>query len=453
MHPPPEKYQVYSVSQLNSEARALLEGSFPLIWVEGEISNLARPASGHLYFSLKDPRAQVRCAMFRSRNALVRFRPQAGDKVMIRARVSLYEGRGEFQLIAEHMEPAGAGAMQQAFEALKAKLNAEGLFDPALKQTLPAFPVRIGVITSPSGAAIRDIVTVVARRYPSAQLILYPAAVQGEQSPYELYSALQSANERAECDVLIIGRGGGSAEDLASFNDETLARAIRASAIPVVSAVGHEIDFTIADFVADQRAATPSAAAEAVTPDGNALIHSLEALSRRLSARLENNSRQLRLRLQHATRQLDALSPVAQLGSRMQRIDELGFRLNRAVELQLDTAGHRTAGAAVKLQHHSPAAYIRNRQDELATLGHRLEQAAGNRMSTNTHRLAGLAGRMHAISPLATLERGYAIVSDSRGQVITDSRQAPVGSNIQSRLAHGVLVSKVTGHLEKPDES
>ncbi|MDE2196596.1 MAG: exodeoxyribonuclease VII large subunit, partial [Gammaproteobacteria bacterium] len=264
----PER-QVFSVSRLNHEARALLEGGFPLLWVEGELSNLSRPASGHLYFSLKDAAAQVRCALFRNRATLLRCKPAEGMQVLVRARVSLYEPRGDFQLIVEHMEDAGHGALQRAFEQLRQKLAGEGLFDPAHKKPLPAMPGIIGVVTSPSGAALRDILSVIRRRQPSARVILYPAPVQGEGAGAKLAAMIRTASARAECDVLIIARGGGSLEDLWAFNEEAVARAIHACALPIISGVGHEIDFTIADFVADARAPTPTAAAELVTPDRN----------------------------------------------------------------------------------------------------------------------------------------------------------------------------------------
>lgn len=278
--------RVLSVSQLNREARALLEGGFPLIWVEGEISNLSRPVSGHVYFSLKDAAAQVRCTLFRNRATLLRFKPQDGLHVLMRARVSLYEARGDFQLIVEHMEEAGHGALQRAFEELKQKLAKQGLFDAAHKNLLPAVPRRIGVVTSPSGAAIRDILSVIRRRHAAVRVIIYPVPVQGEGSAEKIAAMIRLAAARAECDVLIVARGGGSLEDLWAFNEEIVARAIYACDIPVVSGVGHEIDFTIADFVADVRAPTPTGAAELVTPDSEAWLRNLRDTHRRLTQAL-----------------------------------------------------------------------------------------------------------------------------------------------------------------------
>jgi exodeoxyribonuclease VII large subunit len=278
----PER-DIYSVSRLVRETRAVLEGSFPLLWISGEISNLAQPASGHIYFSLKDEIAQVRCAMFRMRRQQLRFQPANGQQVLVRARVSLYEARGELQLIVEHMEPAGEGALRLAFEQLKQKLGAEGLFDSDKKKPLPELPRQLGIITSPSGAAIRDLLSVLRRRFPALPVVLYPVQVQGTEAPRQIVRMLQLANRREECDVLILSRGGGSLEDLQPFNEEAVARAIHASRIPVVSGVGHEIDFTIADFVADHRAPTPSAAAELVAPDRLAWRRQLQQLGQRLS--------------------------------------------------------------------------------------------------------------------------------------------------------------------------
>ncbi|RLA31329.1 MAG: exodeoxyribonuclease VII large subunit, partial [Gammaproteobacteria bacterium] len=284
--PTPADRDIYTPSRLNLEARTLLEGHFPLLWIEGELSNLARPASGHLYFSLKDARAQVRCAMFRNRNRALRFRPANGQQVLLRARAGLYEGRGEFQLIVESMEEAGHGALQRAYEELRGRLTDEGLFDEALKRPLPTLPRQIGIITSPSGAALHDVLHVLARRFPAIPVVLYPATVQGDEAPNALRAALATAIRRAECDVLLLARGGGSLEDLWAFNDEALARAIRACPIPVVSGIGHETDFTIADFVADLRAPTPSAAAEAISPDGAAWTHRFDGFASRLGSLL-----------------------------------------------------------------------------------------------------------------------------------------------------------------------
>ena len=333
---------IYSVSRLASEVRAVLDGSFPSLWVQGEISNLAQPASGHLYFSLKDAGAQVRCAMFRPKRSLLAFSPANGQVVLARARVTLYEPRGDFQLVVEAMEPGGEGALRLELERLKRRLAAEGLFDAALKRPLPLFPRQVGLITSPSGAAVRDLLVVLRRRLAALPVIIYPAQVQGEAAPSSLLAALGLANARAECDVLILARGGGSLEDLSAFNDETLARAIRASAIPVVTGIGHEIDISIADLVADQRAATPSAAAELVAPSGEHLRLRLVAMERRLSAAEQRSLGQARQTLQATSRQLRLLHPAARLQQQAQRLDQLEQRMRSVL-------GHRLARLSERL--------------------------------------------------------------------------------------------------------
>ena len=320
---------IYTVSRLNREVRSVLEGSFPLLWIEAEISNFSCPASGHWYFSLKDEANQVRGAMFRNRNRLLRFRPENGMQVLVRARVGLYEARGEFQIIVEHMEEAGDGALRRAFEQLKQRLHIEGLFDPRHKKALPTHPQTIGVITSATGAAIRDILSTLARRFPSLPVIVYPVAVQGQSAATEIREMLQLAEQRNECDVLILARGGGSLEDLWAFNDEQLARSIHQITIPIVTGIGHEIDFTIADFVADHRAPTPTAAAELVSPDQYALqthLQQLEAqLTSRLSGKLQSYQQHLvwlQKRLPHPARKLQDIA---------QRLDEAEQRMQRAL--------------------------------------------------------------------------------------------------------------------------
>ena len=326
----PDQRDIFSISRLNSEVRAVLEGSFPLVWVEGEISNLASPRSGHLYFSLKDAQAQVRCALFRAKRQLLRFQPANGAQVLARARISFYEPRGDFQLIVEHLEPAGAGSAQREFEALKKRLQSEGLFDNERKKPLPAFPQRLGVITSASGAAIRDVIKVLRRRAPHIAVTIFPAQVQGKGAAEELLEALGIALQRADCDLLLLTRGGGSIEDLAAFNDERLARAVASAGIPIVSAVGHEIDFTITDFVADRRAPTPSAAAELISPDAAALLQTVGKLSQRLQAGVR---RRLQVESQHLARlagRLQRAAPANRLRQQQQRLDGLDLRLLRS---------------------------------------------------------------------------------------------------------------------------
>ena len=304
---------IYSVGRLNAEARGLLEGAFPLIWVQGELSNVSRPSSGHLYFTLKDANAQVRCAMFRGNNRFLKFRPADGAQVVVRASLSLYEARGDYQLIVQSMEEAGDGALQRAFEALKQKLAAEGLFEAAHKRALPALPKRIGVITSPTGAAIRDILSVLKRRFPAIPVLIYPVAVQGQAAGAEIAAMIRRADARRECDVLIIARGGGSLEDLWAFNEEIVARAIFDCSIPTVSGVGHEVDFTIADFVADQRAPTPSVAAEMVSPDQHDWLNQLRALDSELYKRLTRQMQRLGERLTWIGKRLQQQHPGQKL--------------------------------------------------------------------------------------------------------------------------------------------
>ena len=330
----PER-DIYSVSRLNLEARLLLEQGFPRIWLEGELSNVSRPSSGHLYFTLKDARAQIRAAMFRSRNQAIRFRPEEGLQVLVRGRVSLYEPRGDYQLIVDHMEEAGDGALRRAFEELKRKLDAEGLFDAARKQPLPALPARIGVITSPSGAAVRDVISVLRRRFPAIPVLIYPVPVQGKEAGGEIANAIRLASRRADCDVLILTRGGGSLEDLWPFNEEVVARAIHDCRIPLVSAVGHEIDFTIADFVADRRAATPSAAAELVTPDQLEWLARLTQLSARLENRLRHTLSDDQRRLAWLEQRLQQVHPGQYLRQQAQRLDELEQRARLLIEFKI----------------------------------------------------------------------------------------------------------------------
>ena len=398
----PAQPTTLSVSQLNRQARTLLESHFDYVWVEGEVSNFAAPSSGHWYFSLKDGSAQVRCAMFRNKNQRLRITPRNGDAIRIRARVSLYEGRGEFQLIAEFMEPAGAGALQAAFEALKTRLAAEGLFDPEHKQDLPTSIARLGVITSPTGAAIHDILTVLKRRCPAIEVFIVPVTVQGEQAAGEISSAIELVNKwqtegNISLDALIVGRGGGSLEDLWAFNEEPVARAIAASEIPIVSAVGHEIDFTIADMVADQRAATPSAAAELLSPDQREWQNQLLAMENKLQQLIQRKISDASRELEHLRRRLR--HPGHLLREQSQRLDELEQRLESAMQRKLQVAGTR--------------------------LGH-------------------LSQMLESLSPLNTLQRGYAIVTDSSGAVIVDASTATKGDTVVARLATGRLRMNVT---------
>jgi exodeoxyribonuclease VII large subunit len=429
--------EIFTVSSLNRTARQLLESGLPRVWVDGELSNLARPGSGHLYFSLKDASAQVRCAMFRSQSRTLNFQPSDGQQVLVHARVSIYEPRGSYQLIVDHMEEAGEGLLRQRFEALKAKLDKEGLFDEALKRPLPDLPRRIGVVTSPTGAAVRDILHILARRFPAIPVIVYPTAVQGDAAAAQIAAALDTASRRAECDVLILARGGGSLEDLWSFNEEVVARAIRASAVPVVSGVGHEIDFTIADFAADVRAPTPSGAAELVVPDAAEWLARITALNVR-SGRAVN--RLLQTRRQNLTSldgRLARAHPGMQLRQMSQRTDELTQRLHTAVTTFITRRRLAASGLGRRLQIASPAVRMAHAAKHRQALSLRLLAAIRRQLDGERRRLAIAAAGLNGRSPLATLQRGYAIVTDKSGEVVRDAAMLAPGDKVTGRLAKG----------------
>ena len=432
---------IYSVSDLNNAARDLLESEFPLIWVEGEISNLARPASGHIYFSLKDSNAQLRCAMFKMRNRSVSFRPENGQQVLVRGRVSLYPARGDYQLIAEHMEEAGDGALRRQFELLKQKLHSEGLFDEAVKQELPELPTRLGIITSPTGAAIRDILSVLKRRFPGIPVLIYPVPVQGTEAPPAIVEALKSTAKRDECDLLILARGGGSLEDLWAFNDEAVARAIHACPIPLVSAIGHEVDFTIADFVADLRAPTPSAAAELVSPDREEWRSTFASWQQRLLRSWQGRVAQHRQQLDWLQRQLK--HPGQRLRERAQRLDELEQRLNLAQQSRLHQQQARLSTLSARLHGRSPAQRLREMRLRLDKLQHANRSAITATLTQKQAQLGNLGRALNAVSPLATLGRGYAIVQTPDGKVVRKSNEVSVGDNITTRLGSGRLDCRV----------
>ncbi|MBK1717995.1 exodeoxyribonuclease VII large subunit [Thiocystis violacea] len=431
---------IHSVSRLVSEARAVLDGAFPRLWVRGELSNLAQPASGHLYFSLKDEAAQVRCAMFRAKRTLLAFRPENGQQVLARVRVTLYEPRGDFQLVVEHLEPGGEGALRLAFERLKRQLAAEGLFDTAVKRPIPAFPRQVGLITSPFGAAVRDLITVLGRRFCSLPVLIYPAQVQGEAAPAALIAALAAANARAECDVLILARGGGSIEDLGAFNDEALARAIRASAIPVVSGVGHESDITIADLVADHRAATPSAAAELVAPSAEHLRQRLLALSTRLAGARQRRIAAIRQRLTATIRHLSLLHPAARLQQQAQRLDRAERRLKTLVAERLVRADRGWRPLAQRLAALTPEPAIGRARLRLNALRQRLGRAQSELLAHRRERLMRALAGLEARSPLGTLTRGYAILTRcADGAIVRDPSRVEPGERLQARVAGGLI--------------
>jgi len=435
---------IFTVSRLGIEIRAVLEGSFPLIWVEGEISNLSNPKSGHLYFSLKDPHAQVRCAMFRNRRNLLRFQPGNGDMVLIRARVSFYEARGDFQLIAEHMEPSGEGALQRAFEELKNKLGQEGLFEASHKQPIPDYPTRLGLITSPTGAAIHDILSVLKRRFPALDVRIYPSSVQGKDAAEELIAALSAAENDGDCDLLILTRGGGSLEDLAAFNDEQLARTIYALKTPVISAVGHEIDFTIADFVADRRAPTPSAAAELASPDGAALQGWIKDMRNKLARHLENRLQRDQALVKQASGRLKRLHPRARLEQHQQRLDELSATSYQSIRQHIRISGYQKDSLLLRLRAVSPYQRLNEFNRESRRLHGRLDRAMSLRIEHIRTDLKHQIIRLQDVSPLATLSRGYSILlTKDEGKLVREINAVTVGDSLTARVSDGAFSVRV----------
>ncbi len=441
---------VISVTSLNRMARSLLENHFPNVIVEGEISNLSMPGSGHWYLTLKDEGSQIRCAMFRNRNMSARFRPRDGMQVIVRGRLSIYEGRGDYQLIADAIEEAGDGVLRRRFEMLKQKLAAEGLFAEERKRAMPEHVRHIGVITSPTGAVIRDIVSVLGRRFPAIRITLIPVVVQGNEAPAAIVKAITTANRRTDLglDVLIVGRGGGSLEDLQAFNEESVARAIHGSALPVVSAVGHEADFTIADFVADLRAPTPSAAAELLSPDQNEYLQIFSGYDLIFGKLMRDRLRQANQQLLWLVKQLK--HPGRRLQEHAQTLDILEGRLLRATRHHLSHTAHRLQSLHNRLLLQSPRNVVRQfgmRQDALL---HRLRQALRRNLQDRQHRLAALARGLDSVSPLSTLRRGYSITFDEQGQVLRDAARVAPGQPISTRLNAGTVRSTVTEVVPDP---
>jgi exodeoxyribonuclease VII large subunit len=430
---------VYTPSELNRELKLHLEAGFPRLVLEGEISNLGRPASGHLYFSLKDERAQIRCAMFRSAAMRARIQPENGMKVTARGRISLYEPRGEYQLIVESLQEAGEGLLQQQFEALKKKLDSEGLFDPARKRALPRYPERIALITSPSGAAVRDLLHVLERRWPVARVRLYPVRVQGIEAPLEIRAAIEAANRHAWADLLIAGRGGGSLEDLWAFNDEAVARSMAASAIPVISAVGHETDFSICDFVADLRAPTPSAAAELATPDRFALIDGFRRLERQLQRREEGRLQHQAQRLDHLAHRLQQRHPATRLQDQSRDLSRLGDRLGRAARLSLRGREQRLDQADRRLTAQRPDRQLEALALRLANAEKTLWRQVETRVRNARERLGHLSRTLHVVSPLQTLGRGYAVLTSEDGTVVSSTAQVKAGDDLSAQVSDGSI--------------
>jgi len=440
---PFQERRILSVSGLNREARMLVEGGLGTVWVEGEISNLSRPSSGHFYWSLKDAQAQVRCAMFRMANRTLAFELANGRQVLVRARASVYEARGEYQLIVDYVEEAGEGALRRRFEELKRRLAAEGLFETARKRAIPAMPRRIGVVTSPTGAALRDVLIALKRRFPATAVLIYPTAVQGAGAAEEIARTLQLADRRADCDVLILTRGGGSLEDLWSFNEEVVARAIAALTLPIIVGVGHEIDFTIADFVADLRAPTPSQAAELAVPDQLEWRKRFALIEQQLVQGARRRRMAEQRRFDTLAHRLSRCHPGVQLRERQQRLDELEARLKRALERRIEQRKIRLARLTTAVAHANPAHRLAEARDRWRTAQADLRRALLRLLERTQQRLLLADRALTSLSPLATLQRGYAIVADSDGKLLTDSAATKAGASIDVRLARGSLAATV----------
>ncbi len=435
---------VYSVSQLNRAAKNLLASHFMTVRVEGEVSNFSAPSSGHWYFTLKDAQAQIRCAMFRGQQHRLGFKPGNGDLVVVNAQVSLYEPRGDYQLVVEAMEQAGDGALRQAFERLKIKLLNEGLFDESRKQAIPTLPGQIGIITSPTGAAVHDILTVLKRRFPAIPVVIYPVAVQGDNAKVEISAALAKANQQALVDVIILARGGGSLEDLWAFNEEIVARAIAASKIPVISGVGHEVDFSIADFVADLRAPTPSAAAEHAVPHQDEWLSGFKYLENQLLNTLRRKLTHQQQRLTWLNKSLQLQHPGEKLQRNAQRLDDLEQRLNQSMQHRLKQQNQRLEINRQKLKQFQPDDRILYYRQQLNHNQQRLQRAIQLKLTSLRQLQAGVSQTLQAVSPLATLERGYAIVQNhDNQQLVKSTQQIGVNDLLDTRVSDGVIVSQV----------
>ena len=440
---------IYSVSQLNQSVRLMLENQLGAVWLTGEISNFSQPVSGHWYLSLKDENAQVRCAMFRMKNLRVSFRPTNGMQVLVRANVSLYEPRGDYQLIIESMHLAGEGLLMQQFEALKLKLAAEGLFAQHLKKNLPHFSKAVGIITSKTGAALQDILHILQRRDPSLKIIIYPTAVQGKDAATEIAHMIELANQRQEVDVLIVGRGGGSLEDLWCFNEEIVARAIFHSNLPVISAVGHETDVTIADFVADLRAPTPSAAAELVSRNQTELLQQLQYRRQRLEIALDRLFAEKQQKLRHLSLRLHNQHPQAQLRIQQQLITQLSHRLQQSLRHRWQKKAENLTALSMRLYKNPLPLRLQQYEQQLAQLKVRLNSHMNLTLSLQQKQLAHLCGKLDSLSPLRVLARGYSITQNQQNFTIRSMKDVNVGEQIKTRLPDGDIISQVIRLEEK----
>ena len=437
-------HHILTVSELNAEVNLLLLQSFPFIWLEGEISNLAHPASGHLYFLLKDAKAQVRCVMFRNYVMRIRLQPENGKKVLVRARISVYEERGEYQLIIEHMEDTGEGALQREYKQLKQKLATKGWFNDDHKQNFPMHPKHIGIISSPNGAAIQDILNILKRRCPHIPITVYPVAVQGEQSVLQLIQAIRQASTEQRCDVLIITRGGGSVEDLWSFNNEHVAKAIYECSVPIISGIGHEIDFTIADFVDDKRAPTPSAAAELISPNKEDLIQTLDYLNLRLYRQIQQIIAKKQQQFNYISTRLQQVKFDRRLKQQHQSLNNIQQHLQYIIHHQLKEVCYQLDKQINRLKQHSPKQQLHDCTDQLEQLYKHLLQQQKQEIMEKQQKLRLLVTKLNTMNPLATLERGYSIIQDiETGKVIHSSKLVEKGQKIKIQLIDSMILSEV----------
>lgn len=435
---------IFTVSRLNAQVRLLLENEMGLIWLMGEISNFSMPSSGHWYFTLKDSQAQVKCAMFRGKNTLVSFRPSNGNQVLVRARISLYEPRGDYQIIVESMQPEGEGRLKQEFEKLKIRLSAEGLFSTNIKLPLPTQPKKVGVITSPTGAALHDILHVLKRRDPSLAVVIYPTQVQGKDASFQIAQAIGRANTRKECDVIILGRGGGSLEDLWCFNEEIVARTIAASQIPIISAVGHETDVSISDFVADVRAPTPSAAAEIVSQDSSYKTQQLRSRFTTIKNHFEKILQQKNTDFVKRKHKLALLDPKVKLQQQTQHLDELERRLIQSMLQKIQVNKSSFEKTEAKLQQLSPKKFISQSQREIDFSFQRLADSIKRHLAHKQYEHAVKMETLNAVSPLSTLNRGYTVTLDANNQLIRTIEDVNIGQEITTRLKQGIIRSVVS---------
>jgi len=440
---------ILQVSELTKKVRFILESELNTVWLCGEISNFIAAGSGHWYLSLKDSKSQVRCAMFKGNNRRVRITPRNGQQVLVRAKVSLYEPRGDFQLIIEQMEDAGEGLLRQQYEQLKNKLNAEGLFAAYTKQVIPEFINSVGIITSPTGAAVKDILTVLRRRNPSIKVIIYPALVQGEYAPSDISHAIEQANKHQACDVLIVGRGGGSLEDLWSFNEEVVVRAIYNSKIPTISAVGHEVDTTLADYCADLRAPTPSAAAELVSQDNSELMARVAGFKQRINNAMQRIITDTQIKHSTLQHRLSRVHPAQQIQVQQQQADQLHIRLMQTMQRRLQNLNTKPQQLRQSLIACSPLKTIEQQQMQRQNYEQRLKSAIQNSYQLKVEKFTGVIEQLHLISPLATIARGYSITRDKRNNIIKNTEQIKKGDTINIQLNDGNLVSQVTEIIKK----